>query len=135
MADPQAGSSTSKVSIGLPSLSNGLLSSLGSRPSGSSGRLESFRSPRDLTLGALSGSVKQKRKFEPIVPTKGKARAAAPKPLVTNSIEGAKREPPAKKPKKQNDRNKRNNKPGSSFIQVIIQFFLINKKLLMLLVN
>lgn len=118
MADPQAGSSSSKLSIGLPSLSNGLLSSLGSRPSGSSGRLESFRSPRDLTLGALSGTVKQKRKFEPILPTKGKGRAVAPKPLVTNSCEMAKKEPPAKKPKKQNER-KRNIKPGSNFIQVI----------------
>jgi len=122
MADPQAESSSSKLSIGLPSLNNGLLSTLGSRPSGSSGRLESFRTPRDLTL---SGPVKQKRKFEPILPTKGKAKSPAPKPLVTNtSNESAKKEPPAKKPKKQNDR-KRNLKERVNFIQVR-QNFLIN---------
>ncbi|XP_065347790.1 DNA-directed RNA polymerase III subunit RPC4 [Cloeon dipterum] len=99
MAKPQAECSSSKQGMSLPSLSNGLLSSLGSRPSG---RLESFRTPRDLTLGAVSSVVKQKRKFEPILPTKGKAKATPPKPVVasTSNDSGKNKEPPAKKPRK-----------------------------------
>ncbi|XP_059483496.1 DNA-directed RNA polymerase III subunit RPC4 [Neocloeon triangulifer] len=86
MADP------GKPSMGLPSLGNGLLS-LGAR-----GKLESFRTPRDLTLG-----VKQKRKFEPTLPKKGKAKTSPVKastPVSSPSRESKSKEPPAKKARK-----------------------------------
>lgn len=104
-------SSSSRMTLGLPPMAS------------TSGRLESFRSPRDLSLSTPIAALNkpQKRKFEPIIPSAKKPKLAATVPVKKTEGDNNKKKEFKDKKKKGGHGNFRGqNRPrGNQYVQTL----------------
>ncbi|KAF4531927.1 hypothetical protein B566_EDAN000956 [Ephemera danica] len=103
-------SNSSRMTLGLPPIAS------------TSGRLESFRSPRDLSLSTPIPAVNKppKRKFEPIIPSAKKPKLAAVVPVKSSGGDNKKNEFKDKKKKGGHGNFRGQNRPrGSQYVQTL----------------